>query len=171
MIGVCVRDVCVREAHGCGGQSACLAPCRPGFESGWGDHAPIFNRRDDHTALTFGKRTHALHVHRYPSHIHQSCFSHPEHPTRKCFTQPWGPSHWVRYGLILRMLYSAKRHELETEPMWAVKVSWSSIMTLRFLAVLDGTRDKESILILIRAGQRLQFVISIIRMISLINHD
>src|SRR4029434_3602396 len=23
----------------CGGQSACLAPCRPGFESGWGDHA------------------------------------------------------------------------------------------------------------------------------------
>ena len=27
-------------------------------------------------------------------------------------------------------------------------VSWSSIMTQRFLAVLDGTRDKESILIL-----------------------
>src|SRR4029434_2394178 len=23
----------------CGAQSACLAPCRPGFESGWGDHA------------------------------------------------------------------------------------------------------------------------------------
>src|SRR4029434_5459877 len=51
-------------------------------------------------------------------------------------------------GLILRMLYSAKRHDLETEAMWAVKVSWSSIMTPRFLAVLDGTRDKESILIL-----------------------
>src|SRR4029434_4426832 len=34
-----------------------------------------------HTALTFGKRTHALHVHRHPSRIHQSCFSHPEHPT------------------------------------------------------------------------------------------
>src|SRR4029434_10851628 len=41
----------------------------------------------------------------------------------------------VRYGLILRMLYSAKRHDLETEAMWAVKVSWSSIMTPRFLAV------------------------------------
>src|SRR4029434_9371188 len=39
-----------------------------------------------HTALTFGKRTHALHVHRHPSHIHQSCFSHPEHPTHTCFT-------------------------------------------------------------------------------------
>src|SRR4029434_5828294 len=52
------------------------------------------------------------------------------------------------YGLILRMLYSAKRHDLETEAMWAVKVSWSSIMTPRFLAVLDGARDKESVLIL-----------------------
>src|SRR4029434_9211033 len=50
--------------------------------------------------------------------------------------------------LILRTLYSAKQHDLETEAMWAVKVSWSSIMTPRFLAVLDGTRDKESILIL-----------------------
>src|SRR4029434_5398853 len=57
-------------------------------------------------------------------------------------------AYWVRYGLILRMLYSAKRHDLETEAMWAVKVSWSSIMTPRFLAVLDETRDKESILIL-----------------------
>src|SRR4029434_10619669 len=56
-------------------------------------------------------------------------------------------AYWVRYGLIFRMLYSAKRHDLETEAMWAVKVSWSSIMTPRFLAVLDGTRDKESILI------------------------
>ena len=36
----------------------------------------------------------------------------------------------------------------ETEAMWAVKVSWASIMTQRFLAVLDGTRNKESILIL-----------------------
>ena len=50
-------------------------------------------------------------------------------------------AYWVRYGLILRMLYSAKRHDLETEAMWAVKVSWSSIMTPRFLAVLVGTRD------------------------------
>ena len=32
--------------------------------------------------------------------------------------------------------------------MWSVKVSWSSIMTPRFLAVLDGARDKESVLIL-----------------------
>src|SRR4029434_2888772 len=40
------------------------------------------------------------------------------------------------------MLYSAKRHDLETEAMWAVKVSWSSIMTQRFLAVLDGARDR-----------------------------
>src|SRR4029434_4935126 len=52
----------------------------------------------------------------------------------------------VRYGLILRMLNSAKRQDLETEAMWSVKVSWSSIMTQRFLAVLDGTRDKESVL-------------------------
>src|SRR4029434_3841177 len=40
------------------------------------------------------------------------------------------------------MLYSAKRHDLETEAMWAVKVSWSSIMTQRILAVLDGARDR-----------------------------
>ena len=33
---------------------------------------------------------------------------------------------------------------LETEAMWSVKVSWSSIMTPRFLA----DNDKESILIL-----------------------
>jgi len=52
------------------------------------------------------------------------------------------------YGLILRMLNSAKRHDLETEVMWPVKVIWSSIMTPRFLAVLEGTRDKESLLIL-----------------------
>src|SRR4029434_4303903 len=43
------------------------------------------------------------------------------------------------------MLYSAKRHDLETAAMWAVKVSWSSIMTLRFLAVLDGARERVSI--------------------------
>ena len=36
------------------------------------------------------------------------------------------------------MLNSAKRQDLETE----------AIMTPRFLAVLDGTRDKESILML-----------------------
>src|SRR4029434_4894048 len=46
------------------------------------------------------------------------------------------------------MWYSAKRRVRETEAMWAVKLSWSSIMTPRFLAVLDETRDKESILIL-----------------------
>src|SRR4029434_804034 len=67
--------------------------------------------------------------------------------SRRELTSSW-VAYWVRYGLILRMLYSAKRHDLETEAMWAVKVSWSSIMTPRFLAVLDGTRDKESILIL-----------------------
>src|SRR4029434_5787309 len=66
--------------------------------------------------------------------------------TKLC-TSSW-VAYWVRYGLILRMLYSAKRHDLETEEMWAVKVSWSSIMTLRFHAVLDGARDKESVLIL-----------------------
>src|SRR4029434_2839155 len=66
--------------------------------------------------------------------------------TKVC-TSSW-VAYWVRYGLILRMLYSAKRHDLETEAMWAVKVSWSSIMTPRFLAVLYGTRDKESILML-----------------------
>src|SRR4029434_8494862 len=66
--------------------------------------------------------------------------------TKVC-TSSW-VAYWVRYGLILRMLYSAKRHHLEAEAMWAVKVSWSSIMTPRFLAALDGTRDKESILIL-----------------------
>src|SRR4029434_1854738 len=66
--------------------------------------------------------------------------------TKVC-TSSW-VAYWVRYGLILRMLNSAKRHDLETEAMWAVKVSWSSIMTPRFLAVLDGTRDKESVLIL-----------------------
>src|SRR4029434_1038082 len=62
-------------------------------------------------------------------------------------TSSW-VAYWVRYGLILRMLNSAKRHDRETEAMWAVKVSWSSIMTPRFLAVVDGTRDKESILML-----------------------
>src|SRR4029434_8864547 len=66
--------------------------------------------------------------------------------TKVC-TSSW-VAYWVRYDLILRMLYSAKRHDLETEAMWAVKVSWSSIMTPRFLAVLDGARDKESVLIL-----------------------
>src|SRR4029434_8582007 len=66
--------------------------------------------------------------------------------TKVC-TSSW-VAYWVRYGLILRMLYSAKRHDLETEAMGAVKVSWSSIMTPRFLGVLDGTRDKESILML-----------------------
>src|SRR4029434_7104796 len=63
----------------------------------------------------------------------------------KVCTSSW-VAYWVRYGLILRMLNSAKRRDLETEAMWSVKVSWSSIMTPRFLAVLDGTRDKESIL-------------------------
>ena len=57
-------------------------------------------------------------------------------------------AYWVRYGLILQMLNSAKRQDLETEAIWSVKVSWSSIMTPRFLAVLDGARDKESVLIL-----------------------
>src|SRR4029434_367708 len=66
--------------------------------------------------------------------------------TKVC-TSSW-VAYWVRYGLILRMLYSAKRHDLETVAMWAMKVSWSSIMTPRFLAVLDGARDKESVLIL-----------------------
>ena len=46
------------------------------------------------------------------------------------------------------MLNSVKRHDRETEAMWSVNVSWSSIMIPRFLAVLEGTRDKESILIL-----------------------
>ena len=50
-------------------------------------------------------------------------------------------AYWVRYGLILRMLNSAKRQDLETEAMWSVKVSWSSIMTPRFLAVLDGRAE------------------------------
>src|SRR4029434_7096326 len=55
---------------------------------------------------------------------------------------------------------------VETEAMWAVKVSWSSIMTPRFLAVLDGTRDKESILILMLwwmtclAGKTISFVLA-----------
>ena len=56
----------------------------------------IFNRRDDHIVTLpspLGSAPMRLHVHRHPSRIHQSCFSHPEHPTRKCFTQPWGPSH------------------------------------------------------------------------------
>src|SRR4029434_5683864 len=57
--------------------------------------------------------------------------------TKVC-TSIW-VAYWVRYGLILRMLNSAKRQDLETEAMCAVKVSWSSIMTPRFLAVLDGT--------------------------------
>src|SRR4029434_2256887 len=77
--------------------------------------------------------------------------THASRPVRreitKVCTSSW-VAYWGRYGLILRMLYSAKRHDLETEAMWAVKVSWSSIMTPRFLAVLDGTRDKESVLIL-----------------------
>src|SRR4029434_7482565 len=64
--------------------------------------------------------------------------------TKVC-TSSW-VAYWGRYGLMLRMWYSAKRHDLETEAMWAVKVSWSSIMTPRFLAVLDGARDKESVL-------------------------
>src|SRR4029434_10280150 len=59
--------------------------------------------------------------------------------TKVC-TSSW-VTHWIRYGLILQMLYSTKRHDRETEAMWAVKVSWSSIMTPRFLAVLDGARD------------------------------
>src|SRR4029434_10001301 len=71
----------------------------------------------------------------------------PRRELTKVCTSSW-VAYWVSYGLILRMLYSAKRHDLETEAMWAVKVSWSSIMTPRFLAVLDGTRDKESILML-----------------------
>src|SRR4029434_7063626 len=70
--------------------------------------------------------------------------------TKVC-TSSW-VAYWVRYGLILRMLYSAKRHELETEAMWAVKVSLSSIMIQRCLAVLDGARDKESVLILMLWG-------------------
>src|SRR4029434_7147499 len=53
-------------------------------------------------------------------------------------TSSW-VAYWVRYSLNLRMLYSAKRHDLETEAMWAVKVSWSSIMTPKLLAVLGGT--------------------------------
>src|SRR4029434_6021714 len=66
--------------------------------------------------------------------------------TKVC-TSSW-VAYWVRYGLILRMLYSAKRHNRETEAMWSVKVSWSSIKTQRFLAVLEGTSDKASIMIL-----------------------
>src|SRR4029434_4845891 len=62
-------------------------------------------------------------------------------------TSSW-VAYWVRYGLMLRMLNSANRQDLETEAMWSVKVSWSSIMTPRFLAVLDGARDKESVLML-----------------------
>src|SRR4029434_5626069 len=65
--------------------------------------------------------------------------------TKVC-TSSW-VAYWLRYGLILQMLNSAKRHDRETEAMWSVNVSWSSIMTPRFLAVLEGTRDKESILI------------------------
>src|SRR4029434_4616307 len=65
--------------------------------------------------------------------------------TKVC-TSSW-VAYWVRYGLILRMLYSAKRHDLETEAMWSVNVSWSSIMTPRLLAVLERAGDKESILI------------------------
>src|SRR4029434_373520 len=34
-----MADMSLSRALWCGGQSACLAPCRPGFESGWGDHA------------------------------------------------------------------------------------------------------------------------------------
>ena len=46
-----------------------------------------------YTALTFGKRTHALHVHRHPSRIHQSCFSHPEHPTHTSASPNHGVLH------------------------------------------------------------------------------
>src|SRR4029434_3517321 len=46
-----------------------------------------------YTALTFGKRTLALHAHRPSTRIHQPYFSHPECPTHKCFTHLWGPSH------------------------------------------------------------------------------
>src|SRR4029434_10389516 len=72
--------------------------------------------------------------------------------TKVC-TSSW-VAYWVRYGLILRMLNSAKRQDLETEAMWSVKVSWSSIMTPRFRAVLDGTRDKvqETTLTIYRRG-------------------
>src|SRR4029434_2475372 len=45
------------------------------------------------------------------------------------------------------MLNSAKRQDLETEAMWSVKVRWTLIMTPRFLAVLDGTRDNGATLI------------------------
>src|SRR4029434_5265718 len=36
----------------------------------------------------------------------------------KCCSSSWVAC-WVAYGLILRMLYSAKWHDLETEAMWA----------------------------------------------------
>src|SRR4029434_9892389 len=72
------------------------------------------------------------------------CSSQGGEITKVC-TSSW-VAYWVRYVLILQMLYNAKRHYLETEAMWAMKVSWSSIMTPRFLAVLDGARDKESVL-------------------------
>src|SRR4029434_638614 len=48
-----------------------------------------------HTALLFGKRTHALHVHRHPSRIHQSCSSHPEHPTDTSASPNHGVLHTV----------------------------------------------------------------------------
>src|SRR4029434_2396447 len=38
------------------------------------------------------------------------------------------------------MLNSANRNDRET--MWSVKVSWSSIMTQRFLAVLEGVNKR-----------------------------
>src|SRR4029434_3151993 len=57
----------------------------------------------------------------------------------KVCTSSW-LGYCVRYGVFWGMLYRAKGHDLETEAMWTVKVSWSLIMTPRFLAVLDGTR-------------------------------
>ena len=44
------------------------------------------------------------------------------------------------------MLNRAKPHDRETEAMWSVNVSWSLIMTPRFLAALEGASDKESML-------------------------
>src|SRR4029434_5773101 len=83
--------------------------------------------------------------------IYSGFTTHASRPVRreipKVCTSSW-VAYWVRYGLILQMLNRAKRNNRETAAMWSVKVSWSSIMTPRFLAVLDGTRDKESILML-----------------------
>ena len=51
-------------------------------------------------------------------------------------------------GKPMRADDRAQRSGVNGKEKWSVKVSWSSIMTPRFLAVLDGTRDKESILML-----------------------